>query len=55
MVEDGGHYAIIDGVRYTVVSVQDRDTMDVIDGTAYGYLTIGVTYEVEQDGDSKEG
>lgn len=43
------NYVMLDGERYEIDDLYDRDTMDVIDGWGYGHMSLAVRYRVEED------
>lgn len=43
-------YVVIDGTRYTIECVEDRDTLDVVAGVAYGWMVLSVSCPLEEEG-----
>lgn len=38
------NYVVLDGTRYKIEDVEDRDTFAVVDGVVYGSLALAVSY-----------
>lgn len=43
------NYVMLDGTRYTIEGVEDRDTMFDDGERCYGVLTLAISYPIEED------
>jgi hypothetical protein len=43
------NFVMLNGTRYEIKTVEDSDTLDVVDGVAHGYLTLACSYPITEE------